>query len=118
VPPVTQLPRLRQAVVAARELEPTVKRLQDELGLGEPYNDPAVGFFGLRNAVFALGDTFLEVVSPIKADTAAGRLMQRRGGEDSDRGLTEVVIEAQEPRSEPVEIAGVRFVLFSTEEHR
>ena len=75
------LPRLRQAVVAAKELEPTVARLQDELGLGEPYNDPAVGFFGLRNAVFALGDSFLEVVSPVRPDTAAGRLMQRRGGD-------------------------------------
>ena len=222
-----KLPRLRQAVVAARELEPTVTRLQDELGLGEPYNDPAVGFFGLRNAVFALRDTFLEVVSPVKPDTAAGRLMQRRGGdcgymlmfqvgdlaaararanqagikevleidrddisevhlhprdmraaivslsqptppaswpwggdgwdqraagarvrgatvavtdpddvaqrwrhvigdlpgirfarEDSDRGLTEVVIATEDPRSEPVEIAGVRFVLVSTEEDR
>ena len=61
----TTLPRLRQAVVAAAQLEPTVERLQEELGLGEPYNDPAVGFFGLRNAVFALGDTFLEVVSPL-----------------------------------------------------
>ena len=223
----TELPRLRQAVVAAAQLEPTVKRLQEELGLGEPYNDPAVGFFGLRNAVFALGDTFLEVVSPVKPDTAAGRLMQRRGGdcgymlmfqvddlaaararvgeakvrevleidrediaevhlhprdmrgaivslsepqpapswpwggdgwqqratarrvvgatitvsdpddvaqrwrtvigdlpgvrfnrEDSDRGLTEVVIETDDPRSEPLEIAGVRFVLVSTEEDR
>src|SRR5207245_8279661 len=81
VPAATQLPRLRQAVVAAKELEPTVERLQEELGLGEPYSDPAVGFFGLRNAVFALQDTFLEVVSPVKPDTAAGRLMQRRGGD-------------------------------------
>ena len=32
-----------------------------ELGLGEPYADPGVEYFGLRNAVFALGDTFLEV---------------------------------------------------------
>jgi Glyoxalase-like domain len=227
VPAATELPRLRQAVVAAAHLEPTVERLQHELGLGEPYNDPAVGFFGLRTAVFALGDTFLEVVSPVQPDTAAGRLMQRRGGdcgymlmfqvddlpaardragkaavrevfeidredisevhlhprdmraaivslseprpaaswpwggegwqqrsasrhvvgatisvsdpddvaqrwrevvgdlprirferEDSDRGLTEIVIATEQPRSDPVEIAGVRFVFVSTEEDR
>ena len=213
--------------MAAAQLEPTVERLQEKLGLGEPYNDPAVGFFGLRNAVFALGDTFLEVISPVKPDTAAGRLMQRRGGdcgymlmfqvadleaargrvdkakvrevfeidredisevhlhprdmraaivslsqpkppaswpwggdgwgqraaparvlgatvtvtdpddvaqrwqnvigdlprigferEDSDRGLTEIVIATEQPRSDPVEIAGVRFVFVSTEEDR
>ena len=35
-------------------------------------------YFGLRNAVFALGDTFLEVVCPQRPDTAAGRLLDRR----------------------------------------
>jgi len=227
VPSATELPRLRQAVVAAKELEPTVKRMQDELGLGEPFSDPAIGWFGLRNAVFALGGTFLEVISPAKDGTAVGRLMQRRrsdcgymlmfqvgdlddararanlggvrevfeidredisevhlhprdmrgaivalsqprppaswpwGGEDwqaraatsrvagatiavsepddvaqrwrevigdlpgvrferddVDRGLTEVVIATNNPRPDPIEIAGVRFVLVSTEEDR
>ena len=80
LPAATELPRLRQAVVAAAELEPVVQRLQQELRLGEPYSDPAVGYFGLQNEVFAVGDSFLEVVSPVKDDTAAGRLMQRRGG--------------------------------------
>jgi hypothetical protein len=51
------------------------------LGLSEPYADPGVEHFGLRNAVFALGDTFLEVVSPIRPDTSAGRLIERRGGD-------------------------------------
>jgi hypothetical protein len=55
--------------------------LRAELSLGEPYADPGVAHFGLRNAVFGLGDTFLEVVSPIGPDTAAGRLLDRRGGD-------------------------------------
>jgi hypothetical protein len=75
------LPRLRQAVLAARELDPVADLLRSELGLGEPFADPGVAYFGLRNAVFALGDTFLEVVSPTQADTAAGRLLKRRGGD-------------------------------------
>lgn len=75
------LPRLRQAVIAARDLDAVAEQLQRTLGLGEPYADPGVEHFGLRNAVFALGDTFLEVVSPIRADTAAGRLLERRGGD-------------------------------------
>jgi hypothetical protein len=77
----TDLPRVRQAVLAARELPPTVSALREKLGAAEPFSDPAVGYFGLRNAVFALGDTFLEVVSPMQPDTAAGRLLDRRGGD-------------------------------------
>ena len=73
--------RLRQAVLAAAELEPVAERLREELGLGEPYNDPAVGAFGLRNAVFAIGDQFIEVVSPVEPDTAAGRWLERCGGD-------------------------------------
>jgi hypothetical protein len=56
-----------------------VASLREDLGLGEPFSDPGVEYFGLRNAVFALGDTFLEVVSPARIDTAAGRLLDRRG---------------------------------------
>ena len=73
--------RLRQAVIAARDLPAVAGRLRGELGLDEPYADPGVGYFGLRNAVFTLGDTFLEIVSPERANTAAGRLIERRGGD-------------------------------------
>jgi hypothetical protein len=74
-------PCLRQAVLAAHDLEAVAGRLREEFALGEPFSDPAVQYFGLRNAVFALGDTFLEVVSPTRPGTAAGRLLERRGGD-------------------------------------
>jgi hypothetical protein len=73
--------RLRQAVVVVADLDAVAGRLRDELGLGEPFADPGVAEFGVRNAVFALGDTFLEVISPAKAGTAAGRHLERRGGD-------------------------------------
>src|SRR5215210_5422338 len=73
--------RLRQAVLVAADLDAVAGRLRDELGLGEPFADPGVAEFGLRNAVFALGDAFLEVISPKQADTAAGRHLGRRGGD-------------------------------------
>jgi hypothetical protein len=72
------VPRLRQAVLAARDLERTVERLRGELGLGEPYRDPAVAHFGLANAVFAIGDTFLEVVSPVDPENRAARTAVRQ----------------------------------------
>lgn len=77
------MPRLRQAVLAARDLEATVAQLREEFGLGEPYHDPAVAYFGLENAVFAIGDTFLEVVSPVGQEAGAqtaARQLDRSGG--------------------------------------
>jgi hypothetical protein len=73
--------RLRQAVLVAAELEPVASALQAALALGEPFRDPGVGEFGLANTVFALGDCFIEVVSPTRADTAAGRYLERHGGD-------------------------------------
>jgi hypothetical protein len=73
--------RLRQAVLVAVELEPVAEELRRTLGLGEPFRDPGVGLFGLQNVVFALGDCFLEIVSPTQADTAAGRYLARHGGD-------------------------------------
>jgi Glyoxalase-like domain len=71
--------RLRQAVLAARDLDAAVGELRAALPLGEPYADPGVANFGLRNAVMPLGDTFVEVVSPVEEGTAAGRFLDRRG---------------------------------------
>lgn len=70
---------LRQAVLVAAELAPVVSELRAQLGLGEPYADPGVAHFGLANAVMALGDTFLEVVAPLREDAAAARHLARRG---------------------------------------
>jgi hypothetical protein len=73
--------RLRQVAFAARALDPVVAELTAQLGVTGAFNDPGVGVFGLRNAVLPVGDTFLEVVSPVQADTAAERYMARRGGD-------------------------------------
>ena len=75
------LPRIRQAVLVVRELEPAVALLQRELGAPEPFHDPGVGRFGVENAVLAVGDSFLEVLAPVQTDTAAGRHLDRRGGD-------------------------------------
>src|SRR6478609_9561181 len=75
------MPRLRQAVFAVSDLDRWVGHLRSEHSLQEPYADPAVAYFGLRNAVFAIGDTFLELVSPTQEGTAAGRQIERQGGD-------------------------------------
>jgi hypothetical protein len=73
--------RLRQVALVARDLDSVVADLCAVLGVEVAYRDPGVGEFGLRNAVMAIGDTFLEVVSPAVEGTAAGRYLDRRGGD-------------------------------------
>jgi len=45
------------------------------------FKDPGVAEFGLHNALMTVGDQFIEVVSPIADNTAAGRLLDRRNAE-------------------------------------
>jgi hypothetical protein len=73
--------RLRQIAFVARSLGPVVEDLRAVLGISTVFNDPGVGVFGLENAVMPIGDTFLEVVSPIQEGTTAGRYLERRGGD-------------------------------------
>jgi len=73
--------RLRQVVVAARDLGSTVDTLCAEFGLTVCFNDPGVAEFGLENALMVVGDQFIEVVSPIADNSAAGRLLDRRGAD-------------------------------------
>lgn len=73
--------RLRQIALVAHELEPVVGDLCAVLGLDVCYRDPGVAEFGLHNALMPIGTSFLEVVSPTREGTTAGRLLERRGGD-------------------------------------
>ena len=73
--------RLRQIALVAGTLAPIVDELRDVFGLEVAYRDPSVESFGLENAVFPVGQQFLEVVSPIREGTAGGRYLERRGGD-------------------------------------
>ena len=73
--------RLRQIALVANDLAAAHADIAAVLGVDYAYDDPGVGKYGLRNAVFPIGDTFLEVVSPKQPGTTAGRLLQKRGGD-------------------------------------
>lgn len=100
--------RLRQAVVVARDLDAVSASLRAALGLGAPFHDEGVGLFGLRNAVMALGDTFVEVVSPVREGTSAGRQLDRLGGDGGYMAMFQVadITTARER----IAAAGVRVV--------
>jgi hypothetical protein len=100
--------RLRQAVLVAEELEPVASTLRSALGLHEPFRDPGVAAFGLTNAVFALGDCFLEIVSPAQPDTAAGRYLARHGGDGGYMVMFD--LEDLESARRRAQSAGIRVV--------
>jgi catechol 2,3-dioxygenase-like lactoylglutathione lyase family enzyme len=82
--------RLRQVALVARDCGAVAGQLRHALGLGPPFHDPGVGQFGLSNAVFAVGEEFLEVVAPAQPDTAAGRYLERRGGDGGYMAIFQV----------------------------
>ncbi len=73
--------RLRQIALVAHDLAKAHADIAAVLGLDYAYDDPGVGKYGLHNAVFPVGNTFLEVVSPTTDDTTAGRLLDKRAGD-------------------------------------
>lgn len=72
---------LRQVALVASDLDATVHQLGETLGLEVAYRDPSVAAFGLVNAVLPVGNQFIEVVSPTRDGTAAGRQLERNGGD-------------------------------------
>ncbi|MDB5694610.1 MAG: hypothetical protein JWN21_153 [Sphingomonas bacterium] len=72
--------RLRQICLVAPELERAVEDMSAILGLPVCHRDPNVATFGVENALFAAGTTFLEIIAPTREGTAAGRFLERSGG--------------------------------------
>ncbi len=73
--------RLRQICLVASDLDKATEQLSGLLGANVCFRDEGVEKYGLHNVLFALGGTFLEVVSPLKEGTAAGRYIERRKGD-------------------------------------
>ncbi|MBX3597712.1 MAG: hypothetical protein KF874_09095 [Rhizobiaceae bacterium] len=89
--------RLRQICILVPELETVLDQLIEVVGLkvcygkadltryGVPYTKPPAhqaAFFekhGLASALLPVGDTFLELVTPLRSDTPAARYLERRG---------------------------------------
>jgi Glyoxalase-like domain len=83
-------PRLRQVALVAHDCAQVAGQLHQAFGWPPPFHDPGVGQFGLTNAVFAAGDTFVEVVAPAQPGTTAGRYLERRGGDGGYMAIFQV----------------------------
>ena len=105
--------RVRQIALVANKLAPVVDDMKNVLGLEVCYRDPGVKVFGLENALFPVGNQFIEVVAPIQENTAGGRYLQRRKGD----GGYMCIMQAEEhaPVKERVAKLGGRFDIASDE---
>jgi len=72
--------RLRQICLVANDLPRVIGDTEAIFGVKLAYQDPHVRRYGLANALFPFGLAFIEVVSPVEADTAAGRFLERSNG--------------------------------------
>jgi hypothetical protein len=106
------LPRIRQVVLAAADLEAVCGAIEQQLGTRDAYRDEGVGHFGLHNAVYSIGDSFLEVVSPVRGDTAVGRHLDRCHGDAGYMVMFEVADAAETRRR--LDTLGVRVVWDTT----
>lgn len=100
--------RLRQIALVAHELAPVEQALIDVLGVAVCYRDTAVATFGLENALFPVGNQFLEVVAPTRPGTAGGRYLERRGGDGGYMVICQT--DDHPPRRQRVADLGVRTV--------
>jgi hypothetical protein len=98
--------RLRQICLVAPHLEPSVSTICTVLGTMVSYVDPNVERYGLVNALMPIGNCFLEVVAPTRDGTAAGRYLDRRGGEGGYMVILDC--DAIEPWLEHLPTVGVR----------
>jgi hypothetical protein len=98
--------RMRQICLVAQKLEPVVETFRDVFGLEVCHRDPGVGKYGLENALFGIGNGFLEVVAPVRDGTTAGRYLERRGGDGGYMVITQCADLAK--RRARCEAVGVR----------
>ena len=70
--------RLRQLVFVSRERDELGSKICKLLDLKESYNDAGLINFGLENVLIPLGDTFFEIVTPVKENTTANRFLDKK----------------------------------------
>lgn len=77
---MTPFLRLRQICLVASDLDRETAHIKAVFGLEECHRDASVAKYGLENVLFPVGGNFIEIVSPTRPGTAAGRFLARHGG--------------------------------------
>ena len=97
--------RLRQLVIATGEIDSLADTICDLFELRRTYSDPELIVFGLKNVLIPLGDTFLELVTPVKENTSAERFLKKRNGDGGYMVIVDALdLDKERKRLETVEL--------------
>jgi len=72
------LKRLDHVAIAVADLEASIQHYQRVWGLTLAHRE-VVTSQGVEEAMFRIGDTYLQLVAPLSADSPVGRFLERRG---------------------------------------
>ena len=81
--------RLRQICLVSNRMEHVIGQLTSVFGIKVCHIDNAVHKYGLENRLMPIGNQLLEVVAPTRDGTAAGRYIERRGGDGGYMVITQ-----------------------------
>ena len=73
--------RLRQIGLATDDLPQAARDLQSIFGLACAHEDPQVEIYGIRNALFPVGLSFIELIAPLHEGGRRKGARQRIGGD-------------------------------------
>jgi len=79
LPPAPASVRIRQVALCTDDIWRDEQRIVAELGIAGVHRDPP-NVFEMRNTVFAVGDTFLEILQPTSERAASAKFLAKRGG--------------------------------------
>ena len=96
------LRRVDHVALAVSDLNASIEHYQRAWGLTLAHRE-VVAEQGVEEAMFRLGDTYLQLVAPLSADTPVGRFIARRG-----EGLHHIAYEVE----------GIEAALASAREHQ
>jgi len=75
----TDMVRIRQVALCTDDIWREEKRLVTALDIAGVHRDPP-NVFEMRNTVFAVGDTFLEILQPVAESAPSARFLAKHGG--------------------------------------
>src|ERR1051326_846432 len=103
------LKRVDHVAIAVADLEASIQHYQRVWGLTLAHREVLVSQGG-EEAMFRIGDTYLQLVAPLAADTPVGRFLERRG-----EGLHHIAYEVEHIENALAEAAAHELPLVDTE---
>lgn len=80
LPPAPERIRIRQVAICAPDIRPVERAVERDLDITVVHRDRPGAPFWMFNGVFAVGDTFLEILQPERAEAPTTKFLDKQGG--------------------------------------